>query len=174
MGGMVIIVDFYLVKLAMIFLFLLGPLYAWGILYFFRDNFSWHWISVGGISTVVTFTALFVWSPRGMTYEQYWYDLVVIFLSALPAMIFVGEVLRRDRKNKALNLELETQRADEYRAQLEAVLVRLELQKEERKKIVAQMKALIEDNQKSDLELVQEALRLIGLRQEAERIINRN
>ena len=101
---------------AVLFL-VLSSLYGWGLLQFFRYNFRWSYASVIGIMTVVSTTGTLVWYLRygALAWELIW-SLAVVFSAALPGMIWVDRVMRRDRwqqkrELKQLREEIREQRA---------------------------------------------------------------
>lgn len=165
-----VIWDKSLIVVVALFLFFLGPVYAWGLLYFFRSNFQWHLASIVGICTTVSLTAVMVWYVRGipLSPEQVVYDLAIVFTSASPSMAFVGYVLDRDRKalRKKLNI---------MQGWLDRSDIAIHEQRRERAIMMEQIRQLIKDNQRSEQEVFQQVLMLIGLRDEAEKMIrNRN
>jgi hypothetical protein len=163
--------DTPLLGTVVLFLLFLGPCYAWGLLYFFRDNFQWHLASMVGISITVSLTGVLVWYVRGWPYEQYVYDLAVVFTAASPWMALVGWILERDRRATRRQLKFARMQAQVMAQYLDKANARIEAQQEERQIMMAEIKQLIKDNQKSDIQLLHEALALIGLRDEAKRIL---
>lgn len=94
----IIWLDWPLAITGILFL-ILGYLYGWGLLFFFRNDFRWHRASVVGILSVVCVTATLVWYPRygNLAWDIAW-SLFVVFSLALPAMVWVGLELKRDQE----------------------------------------------------------------------------
>jgi hypothetical protein len=164
--------DYPLLLTILLFLVVLGPGYAWGLIKFFRHNFQWHLASMVGISATVSITAILVWNVRGISsWEAAVIDLAIVFTAASPWMALVGWILDRDRKSLYRQLNITRKTRDIYKEHLQECNTRLMAQEHERQIMVVEIKRLIEQNQKSDYELFIEALKLIGLRQEAERML---
>lgn len=90
-----------------IFFFVLSWFYAHGLKTIFRHNFKWHYASVVGIALVITTTAWFDWQyQKPLTFEYAWSSLVLVFICALPGMVWHGEQYLRDRR--AILKELRT------------------------------------------------------------------
>ena len=160
--------------LIVIFLFLifLGPVYAWGLLRFFRYNFQWHLASAIGIMTVVCITSI-AWYFRGLPLspEQVVFDLALSFISAFPWMSYVGQRLHYDRL--ALHRRINTQAIElgMSRETIKTLEIRTQSQSRERREMLAEIRRLLDENKRSDFEILQQALMLIGLRDEAEKIL---
>ena len=83
-----------------LFFFLLSWLYAFGLLHFFRYNFRWSLAATVGIASVVSVTYVMVWQVRGASELQAVWDLAIVFLCALPGMIYVDYQLMEDEEKK--------------------------------------------------------------------------
>jgi hypothetical protein len=96
----IIWIDWPLAIISVLFL-LLGYLYGFGLLYFFRYDFRWSYASVIGILSVVSCLVTLVGIPRygQMALAIYWSEFVV-YSMALPGMLWVDRVLRQDRKER--------------------------------------------------------------------------
>lgn len=92
-------IDWPLAITGMLFL-ILGFLYGWGLLRFFKHNFRWHRASITGILSVISCLAAFVWLPRyGSTIaREIYFSLFVVFSLALPGMIYVDLELQKDKQ----------------------------------------------------------------------------
>jgi len=104
---MLIIMDWHLALTCALF-FVISFAYGWGLLFFFRDKFSWSLASVVGIASVVIMTYILIWQLRGLGNDsiQPVYDLALVFLSALPGMAWVDFELRTDNGQKVRIREL--------------------------------------------------------------------
>lgn len=117
-----ILIDWELGLLALSFLIFFSPIYAWGMLKWFNSHedrplvkdgklqkppyrFSWSIASVIGIASVVSMTYVFVWQLRGIsTPLQAVWDLAIVFLAALPGMIWVDNKLKKNLIDKLYRL----------------------------------------------------------------------
>lgn len=117
-GEHMILIDWPLGLLALSFLVFFSPIYAWGMLKWFSSvedrplvkdgrlqkppyRFSWAIASVIGIASVVSMTYVFVWQLRGIQEPiQAVWDLAIVFLAALPAMVVVDQKLKKNLIDK--------------------------------------------------------------------------
>lgn len=104
---MIIWMDIPLAFTGIMFL-ILGYLYGWGLLLFFRNDFRWHRASVVGILSVVCCTATLVLYPRyGTIAWDITWSLFVVFSAALPGMIYVYQELAKDQQRRKQDYENE-------------------------------------------------------------------
>lgn len=117
------LIDWRLFILSLLFLLFFSPIYAWGMLKWFystsdksilkwnRDKkrftiqkppyrFSWSIASVIGIASVVSMSYV-----AGLLSLQDVFNLAVVFLAALPGMIFVDMQLKKNLTNKIQELK---------------------------------------------------------------------
>lgn len=110
-GGAMIVFDWPLMVLAGLFLLFFGPVYAWGMVRWFGGNsdrsilsfqngtltinkppyrFNWSIAATVGIAFIVSVSYVFsLVSLQGV------FNLAIVFLSALPAMIYVDIRLKK-------------------------------------------------------------------------------
>lgn len=51
---------------------------------------AWSLVAVNGIAFVITLVTVFCWMVRPTSVIQAWFDLVLVFLAALPGMIYLN------------------------------------------------------------------------------------
>lgn len=122
--------------------FVLGFMYAWGLIRFFKNNFRWSLASVWGITWVVIGLYLTVWKVRFPGPEQAVYDMLVVFLASLPGMILVDFWLKNhQRKNHMDEIRQQTREILDRQVQTEEklreILLLLEMRIEAKKYIEA-------------------------------------
>ncbi|MBD3260667.1 MAG: hypothetical protein GF334_03155 [Candidatus Altiarchaeales archaeon] len=100
-GASMVVLDLPLLVLSGIFAGL-SVGYAWGLLYFFKDNFRWSLAASWGIAWVVLSVYFTLWQIRFPNPGQALFDLFLVFSAAFPAMIFVDLRLKDYRSNKQL------------------------------------------------------------------------
>jgi hypothetical protein len=119
------------------FFFAISWLYGWGLLHFFRHNFRWSLAATVGIASVVSCTGIFVWQVRGLgvdTLQPVW-DLAIVFLAALPGMIWTDLVMADDRergKRQLARLEKQVREQDEMIAAVERIIAKHEAKAQQR------------------------------------------
>lgn len=117
------LINLPLAILAILFFGFFSPIYAWGMLRWFHsssdrtiikwDNdkkryklqsppyrFSWSIASTIGIASVVTMSHVF-----GLVSLQDVWNLAIVFLAALPGMIYVDQKLKKNLIDKIANLK---------------------------------------------------------------------
>ena len=137
-----------LALLCLFFLFI-SPLYAHGLWRIFGARFKWHWASVIGIAVVVTTTTYFLWSDS----IHFWSTLVLVFLSALPGMIWHGEKvyrdgiktrqLLRDTQNKVIELDIRNNELEIFKDDILPLLRRIEQSQNDETKLVTKLTGIL-------------------------------
>lgn len=146
-------VDLPLIVVSALFL-VLGFLYGWGLLRWFRDDFRWSYASVMGILSVVSVVGTLVWYPRygDLAWELVW-SLFVPFSTALAGMLWVDRVLRQDRALRDLRL-----------AQLEERVL-------EQDELLEKVEQIIDRHEQRAQERIDEIIRIFRMEQEAHRLM---
>ena len=150
----------------LLFLMILGPLYAWGLIKYFRHNFRWDLASVVGILTVVSITLLSNhWRGQNDIYIFY-LELTVNFLFALPSMMKVAKVLGNDKKLLKRQLKF-------AQTNIISLVSKLDAQKIERREMLSEVERIVGNQKFNEQEMFFETLKVIyNFQKQAEEIIN--